>query len=294
MFIWQKCFFARRLYMKKKEIFYHYCNVDVLLSILKNNELRLSDIEKSNDYAERIWMMKKIEEEFIDIASQEVFIEKRKKLIKAFTHLEKEFEGFDNIYATCFSTEGDLLSQWRAYAQDGHGVAIGFSGQLLKKVNEYKYGIKFLPIIYDSAEQKKYGKVQARKMLDLLQEGDYLFHALSEVFLNDLVDLCCFKNPAFNEEKEWRLCISLSPECRVNKKATFSPFTMSEIKLYSNKKKIITYIDLNFSQVKNEIIEEIILGPKCEISIKDMLQILSILGYDTQNIMIKKSKATYI
>ncbi|MBU3221028.1 DUF2971 domain-containing protein [Clostridium algidicarnis] len=280
--------------MRKQEIFYHYCSVDVLLSILKNDELRLSDIEKSNDYTERKWMMSKIKEEFINIASKNNVIEEKEKLIKVFCRLGNDFEILANIYATCFSKDGDLLSQWRAYAQDGSGVAIGFSAELLKKVNDFKYGIKFLPIIYNSEKQKEYKEIQAKKILDLFLQGDDLFHAMSEVFTNDLENLCCYKNPAFYEEKEWRLCISLSPECRRSIKAPFDSFVMSEIKLYSNQKRIVTYLDLNYTKVKNEIIKEIILGPKCEISEKDMHQILFILGYETADIEIKKSKATYL
>lgn len=280
--------------MKKQEIFYHYCSVDVLLSILKNEVLRLSDIEKSNDYAERKWMVNKIKEEFINTVSEENFLEEKEKLIIAFSRWKNQFEILDNIYATCFSTDGDLLSQWRAYAQDGRGVAIGFSGELLKKVNAFKYGIKFLPIIYDHEKQKEYGRFQAKKILELLLKGDFLFHAMSEVFTNDLEKLCCYKNPAFSEEKEWRLCIALSPECRINKKGYYEPFVMSEIKLYSNQKRILTYLDLSYTKIKNEIIKEIILGPKCEISEKDIHQMLFILGYETQDIEIKKSKATYL
>lgn len=35
-------------------------------------------------------------------------------------------------YATCFSKSSDVLSQWRAYAQNGEGVAIGFDEVKLK------------------------------------------------------------------------------------------------------------------------------------------------------------------
>lgn len=45
--------------MGEDRIFYHYCSVDVFLNILKNEELRLSDIEKPNDDTERKWITKK-------------------------------------------------------------------------------------------------------------------------------------------------------------------------------------------------------------------------------------------
>lgn len=34
------------------EALYHYCSTDKCLSILKNQSIRLSDIQKSNDYRE--------------------------------------------------------------------------------------------------------------------------------------------------------------------------------------------------------------------------------------------------
>jgi len=47
-------------------------------------------------------------------------------------------------YITCFSRNGDLLSQWRAYGNDGKGVSIGFYSKLISKAISRKnkvYGI---------------------------------------------------------------------------------------------------------------------------------------------------------
>lgn len=280
--------------MGEDRILYHYCSVDTLLSILQNNSLRLSDVEKSNDYAERKWMTNIIKQEFIKIVNQKGLAELNKKVVFGFSNLIENFEVYSKIYASCFSVEGDLLSQWRAYASDGYGVSIGFSSDILEMVNNHLYGIQLKPIIYSTKKQKEYGKLQAKKILDLLLKGDFLYHAMSEVFENDLASICCYKNPAFSEEKEWRLCIALSPACRIDTKANYDPFIMSEIKLYSNQKEIVTYLDLDFSKVKNKIITEIILGPKCKISINDLKQNLFVLGYETSGINITKSSATYI
>lgn len=35
----------------------------------------------------------------------------------------------------CLSAKGDLLSQWRGYAGNATGVAIGFSGKYLKRLS---------------------------------------------------------------------------------------------------------------------------------------------------------------
>lgn len=238
-------------------------------------------------------MMNKIKDEFIDIISPKGLVESE-NLVDIFFKAIKIFEENANVYASCFSTEGDLLSQWRAYAQDGYGVSVGFSGELLEKVNKREYGIKFLPIIYAEKKQKEYAREQAIRILDLLSKGSFIYHAVGEVFENDLENLCCYKNPAFSEEKEWRLLISLSPECRINKRANYDPFVMSEIKLYSNQKRIISYLDLEYTNVKSKIIKEIILGPKCQISDIDLKRTLYILGYEISGIEVKRSEATYM
>lgn len=41
---------------EKANSIYHYCSLDTFLKIVQNKSTRLSDIEKSNDYAERIYM----------------------------------------------------------------------------------------------------------------------------------------------------------------------------------------------------------------------------------------------
>lgn len=272
---------------------YHYCSIDTLLCILKSNEIRLCDIEKSNDYAEKSWMMNLVNSIFQNVlSSKKASLENITKLTEAFHRITQFYEDATNVYGSCFSAEGDLLSQWRAYAQDGYGVSIGFSHKILDELNNDPYGIRFLPIIYNPTEQEKYAAAQAEKIIDLLLKGDYLFHAISEVFENDIQNICRYKNPAFSEEKEWRLLIAFSPEIR-DKKAKFGSFIMSEAQILSKENRIITYVNLNFEKVKDKLVKEIILGPKCKVSIKDLSQTIHILGYDNTNIEIKKSVATY-
>ena len=49
-----------------------------------------------------------------------------------------------HTYFCCFSESSDLLSQWRAYGNDGQGVAIGFNAKLLSKIDDmYSYDFYF-------------------------------------------------------------------------------------------------------------------------------------------------------
>ena len=40
------------------DVVYHYCSVDTFFQIITNHTLRLSDIEKSNDFMEKKWAIR--------------------------------------------------------------------------------------------------------------------------------------------------------------------------------------------------------------------------------------------
>jgi hypothetical protein len=277
--------------MNDPKIVYHYCNIETFLNILRSASIHLSDVEQSNDYSEKKWMTDKIKEKFKKIIyknRQYINVE----ILKEFDKMSRYFDYNNYAYASCFSEQGDLLSQWRAYAQDGLGVAIGFSRELLEKINN-NYDIKFLKVNYNSAIQNKYTELQAQKILDLFLEGDNLFHAMSEVFSNNLPNLCCYKNKAFKEEQEWRIIAPMTPMGMKKQKFNLPPFVLSEIKITSRKDKLITYSELDFTQFKDDMIQEIILGPKCKVSKKHLQQILYVLDYYSAANNIKESIATY-
>ena len=129
---------------KVPKILYHYCSVETLLSIIQNKTIWLSDASKTNDSSE----LKYIFDFFT--ATVDVILEsygnKYNDLIKEKVRkiINSTMEGlvYDKIriakykknFICCFSEAKDLLSQWRAYANDGNGVAIGFSSDMLKKI----------------------------------------------------------------------------------------------------------------------------------------------------------------
>jgi hypothetical protein len=54
-----------------------------------------------------------------------------------------------HIYVCCFSEEGDLLSQWRAYCRDGGGVSLGFDPMELRSIGASQ-GFTLVKCIYDA------------------------------------------------------------------------------------------------------------------------------------------------
>jgi hypothetical protein len=131
-------------------------------------------------------------------------------------NLEKIFRlhFFKSWYVGCLTTEGDLLSQWRAYCPRG-GYSLGLYGQRLVSVLLRHPGFELRPVVYDRETQietlqntlqkyqgiwsdlaKKYPNVPASERD--IEVASALSFVLSQEFV-------AFKSPAFAEEREWRI-----------------------------------------------------------------------------------------
>ena len=89
------------------KLLYHYCSVETFFQIIKNQTLRLTNIQYMNDSEELHYGM--------DLLGE---AEDKYKLI------DKRSRDYVNIYAMCFSEMGDLLSQWRGYGDNAEGLSI--------------------------------------------------------------------------------------------------------------------------------------------------------------------------
>ena len=104
-------------------ILYHYCSPEAFLNIIQGRKIWLSNSQNMSDYLEGSWIVGIINEtlsELISTYSQDAINK------VANTYNISKF----SPYICCFSEDGDLLSQWRGYASDGHGFAIGFDSKL--------------------------------------------------------------------------------------------------------------------------------------------------------------------
>lgn len=272
---------------------YHYCSLDTFLKIIQNKSLRLSDIGKSNDYTELIYMENMIREEFEKkIETAAIDDERRSGLLALEEFTRNKMLESAHLYAVCFSRERDLLSQWRGYANGGMGIAIGFSKEILQSVNEERYGLVFKKVCYREKEQREFAGREAQIIIDTMQRKN-IFASFAEVYENDIANIGCMKQPGFSEEKEWRLCIGISPEMRIGQKGKFKDFILSEVKTQCIREQLITYFDLSFENICNEFVKEIIIGPSAKVTERDIYTNLLMNGFDANNIQIIKSQVTY-
>lgn len=301
--------------MPDNGIVYHYCSLDAFKSIIENKCLWLCDVEKSNDSAERVYF-ENIMLEQIDHYAEDLKSKNDANKERALNALQLIKEALQNpeterapVYSCSFSYNGDLLSQWRGYADDGYGVAIGF----------WEYGFKQVLPEY-TFRQVNYDYEQARKTCwDILQSASHycreskettsnlsynsLFGAnvLSRVERTNIF----FKSSAFAEEQECRIALRTAQSYYNSQKHafTFVPsctpssdygkgLALSEEKFRVAQHKLSSYIELSFSKAK-DLITAINLGPKCLAAPRDIRHFLECNNYKVGDIEINTSSATY-
>lgn len=259
---------------KDQDILYHYCGGEAFFNIIKNSALWLSDVLKSNDSLECIWIRDLVKNKI-----ENYLTETGHDNLKAWNtgyQMNENIEDSMTIYAACFSESIDSLSQWRGYAQDGSGIAIGFSKSHLQAVNGLApYNLKFNKVIYQNQE-KFINRIVKENLKNMRTKG--IFHVGLELNLNYSLEFAQYKNPSFQEEKEWRMILRSragAPKIRSN----FGGIEFLKTQYRFAYGKIISYLEMDFSQIKQDIIKEIWIGPKSKISPIDIRNMLSVYGY---------------
>lgn len=311
---------------------YHYCSLDTFTQIIINKTIRLSDLDKTNDYMEKIWgiellqqaLKKELENNSISMNLQEDYWYSD----DAHNHLEqlnKDINQYLNhqTLITCFSLEKDKLSQWRAYGQDGEGMAIGFDYFMLNRLLKGNRKILIDKVIYKKNEQESLIRnrlfVPAVKYIrDMFQDeivkcsDDFNTYFIEEFdCFCEVLDISTeqvftfLKNSAFEEEREVRIVYNtgineeidtndlskiLGQELAFGKK---QELILQPMKYQVKGNKLVAYADLSFKNCINSgIIKEIVIGPKSKVSDKDIRQFLLANGFD-DDIIIRNSEATY-
>ena len=309
---------------------YHYCDLTTFLSIIKNSSLWLSDVQKSNDYREMVWYREKyyefITEKYLNTKDENIInmcsnifilaaedddsfifpfqapIMKTRKIKKIVSDLLSM-----RTYAFCLTELSDSLGQWRGYANDGKGIAIGFSRDYLRAICNKESVPYQHDFFFDKVSYKKEFNTLFDKMFntyDLSNEEDSIMR-----FLIDLTrGSAMYKHPSFKEEKEWRIIYSMDDFGITKDELNFDKFSFecSEIYLENFCKPTIDYIAkdndiIPHIEVKiknlNKAIDRIVIGPKCALTENDIRHILLkdniIRTFNDKSIKICRSDSSY-
>ncbi|HYE08542.1 MAG TPA: DUF2971 domain-containing protein [Patescibacteria group bacterium] len=272
---------------------FHYCSVDSFFNIIKSKSFRLGDIEKSNDSLEKKLVINAI----IKLLSEELEKTTDQIIRNAIRETQKIVQVHDlHSYVCCFSEERDFLSQWRGYADEAYGMAIGVDKS---KVDIEIPRYNFFKVSYDSKEMED----DCRRIInEAMADTMPIFHlgSAENLFINLQERLWSiylkYKNSAFKYENEWRIVANggfmyqiydnrrlvISIESPEMPEGNIENIRFSKLQHCVINKQVRSYIDLIFEDVRNSFIKEIWLGPKCKNTEEDVHILLSESGYDVE------------
>ncbi|WP_309547091.1 DUF2971 domain-containing protein [Rhizobium rhizogenes] len=133
---------------------YHYCSTQTGFAILQSRTFRLSPLSSANDSLEGRVLGKLFAQLLQGTGLPKGVVDVASVIVEGYADAT---EGF----AFCLSESGDLLSQWRAYAQNGTGIAIGFSSDFLTR----DYGTVNFGKAYYELQKVNYGETGLRDSL---------------------------------------------------------------------------------------------------------------------------------
>lgn len=273
-----------------QNILYHYCSINTFRSIIMNRTLRFSDITKSNDYNEIVYLWDKYYQYIDSIATNKFAVASLKR------EIDHQLSN-TAFLALCFSNEADSLHMWNCYA-DG-GIAIGFD---ISKIREWGNSI----CLHNFIDQNIDNGATIAKLDDVSYfDNDQIDLIVKEICKGAKFTVDSFgkifneapflKSDFFKSESEVRMLITIF---MLQEYANILDYCengkcISNIKLQTTANKNfanVLFCDVPFSP---SIIKSIIIGPNCSLTKTDITQMLFANGIDVNSIEIKKSKGSY-
>jgi hypothetical protein len=284
-------------------VLYHYCPTERFLSIVETQELRLSSLSLSNDTLEgRI-----AESVMATLAKRDGLSGDMWERLKIYLQFDQLLDGL----GFCLSEDGDALSQWRGYAKDGNGFAIGFSRDYLvwlaTKSREHPsgWGFSLEQVKYSSKEQEaelepiyreakrlidqgalRYsgprGLLDSRSPEQIAEDDRELQHLRSQLSMHTaslFLKLFTLKSWAFREEKEWRLLSYV--RISMDDPVSYRPL----------EDRLVAYRPYTLESLDRRPILEVLLGPK-QLTPPHMINaLLQQKGF--RDVQVKRSAASY-
>lgn len=253
---------------KHGEHLYHYTSLDALCGILKNKELWLSNTSNMNDKAETTDFLQRLWLALLD----NLDTDKRTKCNNFFDSLYKRIDG-EYPFAMCFSTLEDNAAQWERYADNAKGICNVFNTFSLESlfINQFLLFEKIF-YFYDVTKHDHY------KTLFKYFNTDKLEGFSNETSLMDNILACAYlrKHPSFSTESEIRL-VTLWNEILNEYQSDFI-----------NRNGVIkNVIKVSLSElcekegiVFEDLIDQIIIGPRSSQSIHEFRKYIRHLGLD--------------
>lgn len=275
-------------------VLYHYCSLQTFQSIIENRSIWLSDISKSNDSQELRWMHRQCT--YYILQAWVTYVEKLEKagkfdLVKSkhFKTIEKlqnyaELPVMSKTWAFCLTEKKDDLGQWRGYADDGAGIAIGFKSDIFEAIDAICHFIDQDQDIY--FRKVKYSKKDIEhffyehlglKNISADYAPDEVIELLKKATFSAVWNAPFFKNSTFKDEKEWRLAFTTSfstlfdgniPRLTEKSEKLDNPFHSRYGYIVKNQD-LVSHIEIGIDAMAKSL-SSITIGPKSKLTVVDL------------------------
>jgi hypothetical protein len=247
-------------------VVYHYTNDVGLRGILETGRLWLSDIFSLNDPSElRHGISRAVN---ILKSKAENGPPETKRFAEDFAaFLESGVESSAHFFVVSFSLDGDELGQWRAYADNGHGYALGFDGRALEETFIKENGVRIpncstFHVMYDDDDvlagiHRRI--IESMFHLISLPRGKRLGRATINAYMRELgarlsqhvlTAALFFKHKAYKNEKEFRFL-----------QIYMADVTPPDVKRRYRSYEIVKYREFDWRRIKASALKRIIVGP---------------------------------
>lgn len=276
------------------DVLYHYCGLQTFQNIIENRSIWLSDISKSNDAQELRWMHGQCT--YYILQAWVTYVEKLEKAGKFFLLQSKHFETVERLqnyaklpitsktWAFCVTEKQDDLGQWRGYADDGAGVAIGFKSDIFEAIEAICHVINrgedlyFKKVRYSEKEIESFFYEQlGLKSISANCDPDTVIKLLEEATFKAVWNAPFFKNLTFADEKEWRLAYTTNfstlfngylPRLPEKCETLDNPFHSRYGYIVRNHD-LVSHIEVGIDAMK-ECLSSIVIGPTSKLSVVDL------------------------
>ncbi|RYE50851.1 MAG: DUF2971 domain-containing protein [Hyphomicrobiales bacterium] len=289
-----------KVLLGQQDVLYHYCSTNTFQQIISNRTIRLSALTLSNDALEG-----KLVSAVIKRLAQANKVEpwRIERLMERVDMLENLFDGL----GLCLSEAGDLLSQWRGYADDAHGFSIGFSRSYLQWLGQIKAdlplpGFGIHKVLYKDEEHESELRPSYDEMMKSVEAGALqaglvtllggprseeaaamektAADQLSRTILMLFFKWFLLKSDAFSEEREVRLISYF-----------FRSDADAGVRYRATRNCIIPYREFALQEQERNPIVEVYIGPKQRTPVKEIEYFLASNGFGNVNVM--RSAAPY-
>ncbi|MCI0429124.1 MAG: DUF2971 domain-containing protein [Rhodospirillales bacterium] len=249
-------------------IIYHYTDDRGLKGILETGKLWFTDLFNLNDPSELNHGIRHAIE--ILRAEADKGLEAAKLFSKLFSQaLTGSVDRTAHYFVCCFSKDGDDLGQWRGYADNGRGYALGFDTKVLEKAFESTAVAKSnlcstFPVTYDDNKLCDIHEQLARETvssISSLKGRSFRLDVIPEFMQSLSVSLASacfmtslyFKHEAYRNEQEYRFLEVFS-----------AGKPLPDLKFRTRPHTLVRYREFDWKSIADTAVKRVICGPAAD------------------------------